>query len=141
MQTVKPLLSLKVTLHNAAASLPTPSNAGTDGQSVLPWRQWGGGGPDKAHLRIKSTGPTNIGIVGLWMVDDENVITFLTLLNNGQPIDMLTASIAFAQQINGICAAKRLIVGAVAGIAGSGTPSPGANITVDVWPLAVREDL
>lgn len=134
MTNIKPLLSLKLTLHHGVANLPVPSDPVNDGVALSTWRVWDGYGPNLAHLRIKADGPANLGPLGLYIVDDENIISLVALLNSGQPVD-LTATISFAQQINGVGSAKRLICG---GVGSTATPTPAANITVDAWPLLVK---
>lgn len=141
MVNFKALTALKVVLHNAVASLPVPTNPAADGAAITSWRLWDGYGPGLANLRIGANTATSIGVVGLYGVDDFDKISFVALLNNGSPIDMLDANVSFSQEIAGIGAFKRLVVGAVTGIIGSGTPAPAANITVDVTPLSTREHL
>lgn len=126
----------RVTLHEAVASLTVPSDAAADGGSVLHWRFVEGFGYDAASIKIKASGATSVGALGLYAVDDHDDISFIALLNNGETISVLNGVICFSQVVFGVGIAKRLIVG---GVTGTVTPTSGATLTITATPIITME--
>lgn len=135
MIVIKPLTSRKVVLHTAAVSFPIPTTV-AEGASVSHLRAYDGHGPDSGILKLKADGATTLEPLALYAVDDEGDISFVTLINNGDAITVLSAAIAFSCRVNELSLATRLIVG---GLSGTVVPTGGKTVTASITPLSTKE--
>ncbi len=135
--------SLSIALHTAVNSFPPPTTgAGTEGGSILTWRDSSGYASVAADISmVANKACTMTGPVGLFG-QRGGVNYFISLLNNGNDINFEGALAGFSQEIAIGGSFERLIVG---GCTVSGSPPAAAvvptssgTVTVTATPLFTK---